>query len=190
MKAKPITKKPTSITSSSKADVVEYEYEPEFLHVDQVDFFNHVLCTNCSDLVTLWNKGVSRWLRNYVYLRVVPHVKKGEKRRKLLFGMLTTMFVSALWHGPYPGYFVFWSFLAFAQTSDKYWESKVQKRVLNDDWIWNSVFPGKFLYFLGFLYTKVIISYCSAAFHILTFHEVIDFYRRMHWFGHIAMAII
>lgn len=162
--------------------------EAEFGNVEQVAFIAHLKSTNVSDTVTEWNKGVSRWLRNYVYLRIVPHVKRGEKRRKLFLGMMTTMGVSALWHGPYPGYFVFWSLLAFAQTADKHFEAKISKRFITEE-EWTRPFPGKFLQVLGFIVIKIFISYSCTAFHILYLKDIVNYYNRLYWFVHISLLV-
>lgn len=42
------------------------------------------------------------WLKHYVFLRMV---RKGQKIG--LMPILTTFVVSAIWHGFYPGYFLF-----------------------------------------------------------------------------------
>jgi lysophospholipid acyltransferase len=50
-----------------------------------------------------WNISVHKWLKYYVYLRIVKKDKKGVQ----LVPILTTFAVSAIWHGFYLGYFYF-----------------------------------------------------------------------------------
>jgi lysophospholipid acyltransferase len=47
-----------------------------------------------------WNIGTSRWLRNYVYLRLVSPDKKST-----LMATVATFAASAIWHGFYAGYY-------------------------------------------------------------------------------------
>ena len=54
------------------------------------------------DFFDAWNISVHKWLKYYVFLRMV---KRDE--RLSLKPILTTFLVSAIWHGFYPGYFLF-----------------------------------------------------------------------------------
>lgn len=47
---------------------------------------------------------VHNWLKNYIFLRVIRRV--GGSKNIFLPTFLTFM-VSAIWHGFYPGYFIF-----------------------------------------------------------------------------------
>jgi hypothetical protein len=53
------------------------------------------LARNFIEVVRAWNYATSGWLRHYVYIRV-------DKR----YATTVTFFVSALWHGFYPGYYL------------------------------------------------------------------------------------
>ena len=54
------------------------------------------------DFMENWNMSVHLWLKNYIFLRVVKKDKRDSLRP-----IMTTFLVSAIWHGFYPGYFVF-----------------------------------------------------------------------------------
>jgi lysophospholipid acyltransferase len=54
------------------------------------------------DFFDAWNISVHKWLKYYVFLRMV---KRGKGLS--LATILTTFAVSAVWHGFYPGYFYF-----------------------------------------------------------------------------------
>jgi lysophospholipid acyltransferase len=55
-------------------------------------------------LYSYWNMMISAWLKNYVFLRVVRSRKGGNAG---ITPLLITFTVSAIWHGFYPGYFMF-----------------------------------------------------------------------------------
>ena len=61
-----------------------------------------------------WNINTSKWLRNYVYLRVTPRGKKPGFRASL-----ATFTTSAFWHGFYPGYYMAFVLASFIQTVAK-----------------------------------------------------------------------
>ncbi|CAI7911490.1 unnamed protein product [Closterium sp. NIES-53] len=60
------------------------------------------LATSTATLATNWNISVGLWLRTYVYERLVPAGGKPA-----FVHLLLTQIVSALWHGLYPGYLLF-----------------------------------------------------------------------------------
>lgn len=55
------------------------------------------------DFLDAWNVSVHTWLKYYVYLRLIKKDKKGIQ----IIPILTTFVVSAIWHGFYPGYYLF-----------------------------------------------------------------------------------
>jgi len=55
------------------------------------------------DFLGAWNISVHKWLKYYVYLRMMKKDNKGLQ----IVPILTTFVVSAVWHGFYPGYFLF-----------------------------------------------------------------------------------
>lgn len=52
-----------------------------------------------------WNMSVADWLRNYVFMRSLPTSKNRSKG--IARATLTTFIVSAIWHGFYPGFMMF-----------------------------------------------------------------------------------
>jgi lysophospholipid acyltransferase len=55
------------------------------------------------DFLDAWNVTVHKWLKYYVFLRMLDTKKKGIQ----IVPILTTFVVSAIWHGFYPGYYFF-----------------------------------------------------------------------------------
>jgi lysophospholipid acyltransferase len=54
--------------------------------------------------LSCWNISVHEWLKNYVFMRMLPTGSRGKGIAKASF---LTMMVSAIWHGFYPGFFFF-----------------------------------------------------------------------------------
>lgn len=70
----------------------------ETVRIWDIEFSYHV-----KDFFDAWNISVHKWLKYYVFLRIV---KKGQKGVQIV-PILTTFLVSAIWHGFYIGYFYF-----------------------------------------------------------------------------------
>ena len=58
------------------------------------------------DFLTSWNISVHEWLKNYIFLRMLPSGKSGKTGSSGIAATMTFL-VSAVWHGFYPGYFSF-----------------------------------------------------------------------------------
>lgn len=56
---------------------------------------------NTREYLENWNKNTNRWLRNYVYLRIMPPGRKPGFR-----ATIATFLTSAFWHGFEPGYYM------------------------------------------------------------------------------------
>jgi lysophospholipid acyltransferase len=65
------------------------------------------------DFLAAWNISTQSWLKYYVYLRLLPNKKDDKSRNSLnVTPMIATFAVSAIWHGFYSGYFVFFTSVA------------------------------------------------------------------------------
>ena len=74
--------------------------------------FNSIRCTqfrklffgqSVLDIIANWNLVVQRWLKYYIYLKLIDRdVPRGTYQLKAFF---CTFIVSAVWHGFYPGYY-------------------------------------------------------------------------------------
>lgn len=60
--------------------------------------------TRVKDFLANWNISVHEWLKYYVFLRQLDNKKRGGSN---LRAAMITFLVSAIWHGFYPGFFVF-----------------------------------------------------------------------------------
>ncbi|KAK6137534.1 hypothetical protein DH2020_028719 [Rehmannia glutinosa] len=100
--------------------------KPRWDHAKNVDILGVELAKSSVQIPLVWNIQVSTWLRHYVYERLI---QKGKKPG--FFQLLATQTVSAVWHGLYPGYIIF-----FVQSAIMIAGSRGIKPARNTNCIW------------------------------------------------------
>jgi lysophospholipid acyltransferase len=78
--------------------------KPKFDLVKSVSTWHNTFGYDIKFLYSYWNMMITAWLKNYVFLRVIRSTKDGSSG---FVPALVTFMVSAIWHGFYPGYFMF-----------------------------------------------------------------------------------
>ncbi|XP_006857893.2 lysophospholipid acyltransferase 1 [Amborella trichopoda] len=144
-----------------------------------VDILGVEFAKSAAELPLVWNIQVSTWLRYYVYERLI---QKGKKPGFLQ--LLATQTVSAVWHGLYAGYIIFFVHSALLIAG-----SKVIYR-------WQQAFPpkmamvGKAMAFLNFAYTLLVLNYACIGFQVLSMHETLASYGSVYYIGTIVPIIL
>ena len=113
------------------------------------------------EVIDHWNMCANRWLKRYVYLRLSP-----EGTKVPLTTTLITYFVSAFWHGFYPGYY--FCFLLGGVITDT---ARKIRRHLRPMFMQADDKPGPFKVVydvLGWVVTIFVLNYCSVTFVLLT----------------------
>lgn len=143
--------------------------KPRWDRAKNVDILGVELAKSAVQIPLVWNIQVSAWLRYYVYERLV---QKGKKPG--FFQLLATQTVSAVWHGLYPGYIIF-----FVQSALMIAGSRVIYR-----WQQASSSPIKnILAATNFAYTMLVLSYSCVGFMVLSMHETIASYGSVYYIG-------
>ncbi|XP_020701160.1 lysophospholipid acyltransferase 1 [Dendrobium catenatum] len=140
-----------------------------------VDIFGVELATSAVQLPLVWNIQVSTWLRHYVYDRLI---QKGKKPGFLQ--LLATQTVSAIWHGLYPGYIIFFvqSALMIAGSRVIYrWQQAVSPK---------NALLGKLLTLTNFFYTLLVLNYSCIGFLVLSMQETLASYKSVYFVGTIV----
>jgi len=78
--------------------------------IKSINVLKFYLACSVKDCFANWNISVHEWLKHYVFLRLLDSKKKDGST---FLASMTTFFVSAIWHGFYPGFFVFFAGAAF-----------------------------------------------------------------------------
>ncbi|KAK4365319.1 hypothetical protein RND71_016677 [Anisodus tanguticus] len=151
--------------------------KPRWDRAKNVDVVGVELAKSSVQLPLVWNIQVSTWLRHYVYERLI---QKGRKPG--FFQLLATQTVSAVWHGLYPGYIIF-----FVQSALMIAGSRVIYR-------WQQATKGtifeKILVLMNFAYTLLVLNYSAVGFMVLSLHETIAAYGSVYYIGTIIPIVL
>ncbi|CAM6081531.1 unnamed protein product [Calypogeia fissa] len=146
--------------------------KPKWDRAVNVDIVQVELATSAAALPVYWNIHVSTWLRHYVYERLIP---KGKKPG--FWQLLATQVVSAVWHGLYAGYLLFFVNSALMISGSKAiyrWQRAFPE---------NSVLPRRVLLGLNFIYTLFVLNTTCVGFLILGLHETLAAYSSVYYSG-------
>ncbi|XP_024540433.1 lysophospholipid acyltransferase 1-like [Selaginella moellendorffii] len=137
-----------------------------------VDIPGVELAGSAAEVPSKWNIHISTWLRHYVYERLVPPGKKAGFQQ-----LLATQVVSAVWHGLYAGYIMF-----FVHTAVLISGSRALYR-------WQKAIPDhlSFLrplaWFLNFAYTLLVLNYACIGFLVLDARDTFTAYKSVYFAG-------
>ncbi|XP_074592208.1 lysophospholipid acyltransferase 1-like [Curcuma longa] len=144
-----------------------------------VDVLGVEFATSAVQLPLVWNIQVSTWLRHYVYERLV---QKGRKPG--FFQLLATQTVSAVWHGLYPGYIIFFvqSALMIAGSRVIYrWQQAVNAK---------NFLLRKMFTLANFAYTLLVLNYSCIGFMVLSLKETLASYQSVYFVGTIVPVAV
>ncbi|WCJ30626.1 MBOAT (membrane bound O-acyl transferase) family protein [Euphorbia peplus] len=153
--------------------------KPKWDRAINVDVLGVELAKSSVELPLVWNIQVSTWLRHYVYDRLV---QKGKKPGFLQ--LLATQTTSAVWHGLYPGYIIFFvqSALMIAGSRAIYrWQQAVPP---------NLAIIKHILMLINFAYTILVLNYSCVGFMVLSLHETIASYGSVYYIGTILPIVL
>ncbi|TMW63010.1 hypothetical protein Poli38472_005628 [Pythium oligandrum] len=122
-----------------------------------------------------WNKGTQNWLERYVYTRT------GNS-------LMATYFVSAFWHGFYPGYYIFFLSLPLATSVNRLAFKKIRPYFLEADG--SSGLKKKVYDFVGMIATILCMHSFVMPFQSMSLEYSIATLKNTHFAGHITCAVL
>ncbi|KKA29495.1 hypothetical protein TD95_001594 [Thielaviopsis punctulata] len=130
-----------------------------------------------------WNMNTSKWLRNYIYLRVTPRGKKPGFRASLM-----TFGTSAFWHGFHPGYYMSFILASFIQTGAKNFRRYIRPFFLDPHT--GEPTPNKKIYdVICPIATQLIFSFVVVPFLVLSFQGSLEVWSRLYYFAIIGVGL-
>ena len=153
---------------------------PKFDRVQSCGLWNLEMSCTVKDFLGNWNISVSVWLKYYVYLRLLPNDKNKNTGNASTIAAFSTFLTSAVWHGFYPGFYLFFSGAALL---DYQW--KLCGKVLSP--LVAGSLPATLEYFLSWLWCYTFCAYFAISFVLLSFENAYTVYSSMYFSGHIFM---
>jgi len=161
--------------------------------VTNVDVIGVEFAGSLFALTNNWNTGVNNWLKNYVYFRVES--PKWLPLNPRTFANIVTKTTSALWHGVYSGYYLFFLSAAILNIAND-----LTHAILRPFFLQSSTkdangrekegagrYPMKYVYdFLGWVAVMSCMNYLGVSFVILRWETSYVAWSQLAWYGHIA----
>eukprot|EP00824_Muranothrix_gubernata_P023004 TRINITY_DN5884_c0_g2_i1.p1 TRINITY_DN5884_c0_g2~~TRINITY_DN5884_c0_g2_i1.p1 ORF type:complete len:260 (+),score=26.66 TRINITY_DN5884_c0_g2_i1:81-782(+) len=135
---------------------------------------------NLRGVVDSWNQSTAYWLKNYVYMRTTLPGKKPP-----VWSLYATFLTSALWHGLYPGYFLFFLSMAMATTVAQQVRHRIRPLFLHRGTIVKLFYDG-----ISLVATVATANYLAGGFEALSWEKSIRLWRSLYFFIHIGLLVV
>jgi len=145
--------------------------------VENIDVVGYETSQSLRDSASCWNKTTNLWLRRYVYERVRNGIN-----------LYATYFVSAFWHGFYPGYYMFFLSVAVATQVHRNFRRAVRPRFMAADG--KTPGPYKPLYdVFSFVCANMTTNYFIISFVVLAADLCFNAFMSLYFIGHVALVL-
>jgi lysophospholipid acyltransferase len=161
-------------TEGEKKEVIE-----KFDRVDSCNLYEIELNLNPGVRIQYWNRTVHLWLKYYFFLRLLNIQIKPFKGNKTIASLVTFM-VSALWHGVYPVYYLFFFHYYCIERISKVVEAKFDVFKKSETWDW----PAQLLY-RAFLMT--VVNWFGLIFMLITLERAFNFFRAFYYIPNLLL---
>lgn len=150
--------------------------------VENIDILGFEFATNVQELSRAWNKRTQGWLERYTYQR------SGES-------LLATYFVSALWHGLYPGFFIFFMTVPINTNIQRLIKTKINPYIIPgyDNFNYSSA-PNtiitKLYWFISYFFTTISTNYIVQTFSMSSLENCMIALGSYNHIGHAVLIIV
>nr|CDS27816.1 o acyltransferase (membrane bound) domain [Hymenolepis microstoma] len=160
--------------------------KPTFKLVNSFNFKKAEFPRSVKELTDNWNLQTLLWLRITVFDRVPRGI-----------GVFAVFFVSVLWHGFYPGYYLFFVSMAWYSSIGRRFRKHVRPCILewlpDTKWVWtkaNQREGTSHIYdAITHIVTYFLVNYTALAFVILSFNDSIIAWSRFNYAGHMMCLV-
>lgn len=147
------------------------------------------------DLTKEWNKCTGKWMRRYVYEPLASNI---STERVTFWPRLGTMLLSAVWHGPHPGYALFFISMSLGVELSLILH-RIEKNIsiIISGPMFNyfssqrryTIFFLKRLIFLGGNFVTIsYLNFASLAFLSVSFRDSIFIWTAVNFYGYILLV--
>lgn len=166
-----------------------------FNRIQSIRIYEIETSLRIKDFLTSWNISVHLWLKNYVFLRLMRTRNMGQEgdtndkqnldkkcKDNVFLPSMTTFIVSAIWHGFYPGYMVFFIGAGLTDFIIKYAEPCA---------VYFESFPVKWpLYLTLFFWDYFMCAFWALPFNLFSLEKIWKFHKAMHFWGYISLMVL
>lgn len=143
--------------------------------VSNVDILGFEFAESVRDLTRAWNKGTQKWLERYVYSRTGNSLG-------------ATYACSAVWHGFYPGYYLFFGVVPLATAVNRLARRHVRPYFMTP--AGDAPLASKWLYdAAGMLATSLVVNYLAVSFVVLSWEDAVAGFQALRFSGHLALVV-
>lgn len=167
--------------NGSTIDPVTKEKKLHWNRAMNINIFEIEFPKNVSTVALSWNIGVNRFLKYYVYTRLLS---SGFYK----LANPVTYFISSFWHGFYPGYYCFFVFGPIIMKFESMGYKTIRPYFLEED----QVTPKSYywIYEKGkIVATYFVITYALGSFLTLSWYHTWRTYSAIYFYGHILIAL-
>lgn len=143
---------------------------PTWDGVSNINVFGFLGSQDLGEATRNWNLRTQKWLSRYVYQRTHD-------------SLLAVYFVSAFWHGFYPGYYCSFLSLGFGQFVNRLTYSRLYLRVKDNYYL------EKLYCVLSNICCLFYGTYCVNAHFLMSYENVKKYWSAVHFIPHIVIAI-
>jgi lysophospholipid acyltransferase len=137
-----------------------------------------------------WNKKISSWLKDYIYLRVLevaPTSVLGLAPKS--FANIVAKFTSAFWHGFYPGFYLFFLSAWLCQLVDAEYHRVFRPLVYDDNkQPRRSRLLVALYHFGGWFEVHWTMNYFGISFCLLEGMATLNAWKSVYFVGHFLVA--
>ncbi|GIL46653.1 hypothetical protein Vafri_3591 [Volvox africanus] len=152
--------------------------EPKWGRCRNCNFLGVWLADSARNVPLNWNICTGNFLRRYVYERVTP-----RNRKPGFQSLLFTQLVSAVWHGLYAGYVMF-----FVGTAIWIYFSQILYKT--EAYMPGAVQESLIYRAIKIIWTTFVLNYMACAFQLLDYKVSMEAYASVHYFPFILMLIV
>ena len=138
-----------------------------------------------AEAMSYWNISISRWLRSCIYLRTIeaplPKLLQGRVGHRQ-YATILTRFVSAFWHGFYPGYYFTFFSTVLQSEADSIARKYIKPLFMKP----GATAPHWTYTLFGKIHTAFCLNYYGAAFLVLSTSSSFRVWGSVFYIGHIA----
>jgi hypothetical protein len=143
------------------------------------DFFAVETSTSLQMIVGRWNRLVALWLKNCIYKRSIFAGRFSS--------MALTRFVSAFWHGFYPGYYLTFLFMLLGDKAESVCHERISPLLAPGAPLAKLSFAGPIFGWLNAIFS---VTYYGVPFFVYSIERGIHVWREVFFCGHFFHLLV